>query len=105
MRRMIQGRLTKPPIRITMNRDLFSAGAGRAVFAGIEDTRVINPVRKVLADYVSTLLDLAMTCAMQTMVAARFGVRTAEGQLLAESHYLFAHGTANCMVYRLPGAS
>ena len=105
MRRMIQGRLTKPPIRITMDRDLFSAGAGRAVFAGIEDTRVTNPVRKVLADYVSTLLDLAMTCAMQTMVAARFSVRMAEGQLLAESHYLFAHGTANCMDYRLPGAS
>jgi len=81
MQRMIEGGLPKPPIGETMGFDLVSAGAGRAAFAGTAETRFLNPYGAVHGGYVATLLDSAMTCAVQTTVAAGFGVTTVEFKL------------------------
>ena len=81
MERMIEGRLPKPPIGLAMNFDLVSAGTGRAVFAGTAESRFLNPDGTVHGGYVATLLDSAMTCAVQTTAAAGFGVTTVEFKL------------------------
>jgi len=81
MERMIEGRLPKPPIGLAMNFDLVSAGTGRAVFAGTAESRFLNPYGTVHGGYVATLLDSAMTCAVQTTAAAGFGVTTVEFKL------------------------
>ena len=81
MERMIEGRLPKPPIGLAMNFDLVSAGTGRAVFAGTAESRFLNPYGTVHGGYVATLLDSAMTCAVQTTAATGFGVTTVEFKL------------------------
>lgn len=81
MERMIAGGLPKPPIGLAMDFDLVTAGMGRAIFAGTTDPRFLNPYGTVHGGYVATLLDSAMTCAVQTTAAAGFGVTTVEFKL------------------------
>ena len=78
MQRMIAGRLPRPPISVAMDFDLLAAAAGSALFAGTPGARFLNPYGTVHGGYVATLMDSAMTCAVQTTVGAGFGVTTVE---------------------------
>ncbi|NQV81091.1 MAG: PaaI family thioesterase [Alphaproteobacteria bacterium] len=78
IQRIIDGRLPRPPISVAMDFELATAGAGRAVFAGTPNGRFHNPYGTVHGGYVATLMDSAMTCAVQTTIAAGFGVTTVE---------------------------
>ncbi len=78
MQRMIEGRLPRPPISVAMEFVLLEASAGSAVFAGTPAGRYLNPYGTVHGGYVATLMDSAMTCAVQTTVGAGFGVTTVE---------------------------
>lgn len=78
MQRMIEGRLPRPPISVAMDFALLETSAGRAVFAGTPAGRYLNPYGTVHGGYVATLMDSAMTCAVQTTVGAGFGVTTVE---------------------------
>lgn len=78
MQRMIAGRLPRPPISVAMEFELLDVAPGSALFAGTPGGRFLNPYGTVHGGYVATLMDSAMTCAVQTTVGAGFGVTTVE---------------------------
>lgn len=98
---IIAGRLPRPPISLAMDFVLAEAEEGRAVFAGTPGEAFHNPYASVHGGYIATLMDSAMTCAVQTTVGAGFGVTTVEvkinfvkpvfadvGRLRAEAHVI-----------------
>jgi uncharacterized protein (TIGR00369 family) len=66
LRAMINGELPAPPITQTLGFELVEVEEGRAVFAGIPEMRHYNPIGVVHAGYAATLLDSALSCAVQS---------------------------------------
>jgi uncharacterized protein (TIGR00369 family) len=72
------GRLPPPPIAQTLGFTLTEVEEGRALFVGTPEFRLYNPIGSVHGGYIATLLDSAMSCAVQTMLPAGVGYTTVE---------------------------
>ncbi|GAC1641448.1 MAG: PaaI family thioesterase [Candidatus Dormibacteraceae bacterium] len=78
MHAVIAGKLPPPPIAATMDFKGAEAEEGRVVFAGQPGEFVYNPLGVVHGGYAMTLLDSAMGCAVQTMLAHGEGYTSLE---------------------------
>jgi uncharacterized protein (TIGR00369 family) len=78
LRGIAEGRLPPPPIAHFLGFGLVEVEEGRAVFAGTPDFRLYNPIGSVHGGYIATLLDSAMSCAVQTTLPAGMGYTTVE---------------------------
>ena len=72
------GLLPPPPIAHTLGFTLAEVEEGRALFTGTPDFRLYNPIGSVHGGYIATLLDSAMSCAVQTLLPAGSGYTTVE---------------------------
>jgi uncharacterized protein (TIGR00369 family) len=73
-----EGRLPPPPIAHHLGFTLTEVEEGRALFVGTPGFEVYNPIGSVHGGYIATLLDSAMSCAVQTTIPAGFGYTTVE---------------------------
>jgi uncharacterized protein (TIGR00369 family) len=78
LRTMIAGELPPPPIAETLGFRLSEVDQGRAVFHAVPAEYQYNPIGVVHGGVAATLLDSAMTCAIQTMLPAGVGCTTLE---------------------------
>jgi uncharacterized protein (TIGR00369 family) len=78
MQAMLAGRFPYPPITETLDFFLVEVDRGRAVFQGTPQTMHLNPMGTVHGGWYATLLDSAVGCAVQTMLAPGQAYTTAE---------------------------
>ena len=78
LRGIMEGRLPPPPIAHHLGFTLAEVEEGRALFVGTPGFEVYNPIGSVHGGYIATLLDSAMSCAVQTTIPAGFGYTTVE---------------------------
>jgi uncharacterized protein (TIGR00369 family) len=64
------GTVPYPPINETLDFYLLEVEKGRAVFQGRPSMKHYNPISTVHGGYHATLLDSAMACAVQSLIAA-----------------------------------
>ncbi|POF31586.1 PaaI family thioesterase [Roseibium marinum] len=64
--KMMAGDLPAPPIMAHMNITMKEFAEGRAVFAGMPAHQFLNPLGTVHGGWISTLIDTALSCAVQT---------------------------------------
>jgi uncharacterized protein (TIGR00369 family) len=72
------GRLPQPPIAHALHYRLADAEPGRAVFVLDPHELQYNPIGTVHGGVVATVLDSAMSCAVQSLLPAGVGYTTAE---------------------------
>ena len=75
---IFEGKLPSPPIAATMDFTGVEAEEGRVVFAGEAGEFLYNPIGVVHGGFAMTLLDSAMGCAVQTMLAQGEGYTSLE---------------------------
>ncbi len=78
IRAIFEGRLPPPPIAVTMDFTGAEAEEGRVVFVGEPREFLYNPIGVVHGGYAMTLMDSAMGCAVQTMLAQGEGYTSLE---------------------------
>jgi uncharacterized protein (TIGR00369 family) len=78
LRRIIDGRLPRPPITETLGFDLAEVSPGFALFTMTPQFRHYNPIGTVHGGVAATLLDSCMSCAVQTTIEAGLGYTTLE---------------------------
>ena len=78
MQALFEGRFPYPPIAETLDFFLVEAEKGRATFQGTPQTKHLNPMGTVHGGWYATLLDSAVGCAVQTMLAPGQAYTTAE---------------------------
>jgi uncharacterized protein (TIGR00369 family) len=78
IRAIFEGRLPPPPIAATMDFTGAEAEEGRVVFVGEPSEFLYNPIGVIHGGYAMTLLDSAMGCAVQTMLAQGEGYTSLE---------------------------
>ena len=78
LRRIVDGRLPRPPITETLGFDLAEVSPGFAVFTMTPQFRHYNPIGTVHGGVAATLLDSCMSCAVQTTIEAGLGYTTLE---------------------------
>lgn len=78
MNSVLDGKLPRPPIAATMDFTGTEAEEGRVVFVGEPREFHYNPLGVVHGGYAMTLLDSAMGCAVQTMLAQGEGYTSLE---------------------------
>jgi uncharacterized protein (TIGR00369 family) len=66
---IIAGTLPQPPISEVLGFHLTEAENGRAVFEGLPEFRLYNPIGSVHAGFAATLLDSALGCAIFSTIA------------------------------------
>lgn len=75
---LIEGRLPAPPISRLLSFFLVEASHGMAVFEGMPDEQMYNPLGSVHGGVAATLLDSAMGCAIHTTLKSGSGFTTLE---------------------------
>ena len=78
LRRVVDGRLPRPPITETLGFDLAEVSPGFALFTMTPQFRHYNPIGTVHGGVAATLLDSCMSCAVQTTIEAGLGYTTLE---------------------------
>jgi uncharacterized protein (TIGR00369 family) len=78
MRALLEGRFPYPPIAETLDFHLIEVSRGQAIFQGTPQNMHLNPMGTVHGGWYATLLDSAVGCAVQTMLAPGQGYTTAE---------------------------
>ena len=78
MKAVFEGRLPPPPIAATMDFAGAEAEEGRVVFVGEPREFLYNPIGVVHGGFAMTLLDSAMGCAVQTVLAQGEGYTSLE---------------------------
>jgi uncharacterized protein (TIGR00369 family) len=78
LRRIADGELPQPPICHTLGFRLAAVSKGCAVFTMTPAFKHYNPIGTVHGGVASTLLDSAMSCALQTNLEAGLGYITLE---------------------------
>ena len=78
LRRIVDGRLPRPPITETLGFDLEEVSPGFALFTMTPQFRHYNPIGTVHGGVAATLLDSCMSCAVQTTMQAGTGYTTLE---------------------------
>jgi uncharacterized protein (TIGR00369 family) len=76
--RIVRGQIPPPPIAKLLEIDVVEIGDGRATFEGTPGEQHYNPIGVVHGGYVTTLLDSAMGCAVETLQSAGTGYTTLE---------------------------
>jgi uncharacterized protein (TIGR00369 family) len=66
---IIAGKVPNPPISEVLNFHLKEAENGRAVFEGVPEQRLYNPIGTVHGGFAATLLDSALGCAIFSTLA------------------------------------
>ncbi|HEX7054808.1 MAG TPA: PaaI family thioesterase [Burkholderiales bacterium] len=80
LRAIRDGALPSPPIAELLGMRLVEVEEGRAVFECLPGEQHYNPIGVVHGGLAMTLLDSAMTCAVQTRAAAGSGFTTVEAK-------------------------
>lgn len=80
LRAVRDGELPPPPIALLLGMQLAEVEDGRAVFACLPGEQHYNPIGVVHGGLAMTLLDSAMTCAIQTRAQAGSGFTTVEAK-------------------------
>ena len=78
LQRLIDGHYPAPPIGQQLNFALSEVSEGRAVFRGLPGARHLNPLGSVHGGWAATILDSALACAVQTLLARGEAYTTAE---------------------------
>jgi uncharacterized protein (TIGR00369 family) len=78
MRAIIAGELPAPPIAVTLGFAIKEVEVGRVVFVGYPAEYQYNPIGVIHGGLAATLLDSAMSCAVQSMLPAGVGYTTLE---------------------------
>jgi uncharacterized protein (TIGR00369 family) len=78
MQALLEGRFPYPPIAETLDFHLVAVSRGQAIFQGTPQQKHLNPMGTVHGGWYATLLDSAVGCAVQTMLAPGQGYTTAE---------------------------
>jgi uncharacterized protein (TIGR00369 family) len=78
MKAVVSGELPPPPIMSTMGITGAEVEEGRAVFRGEAGEYLYNPIGVVHGGYALTMLDSALGCAVQTMLAQGEGYTSLE---------------------------
>lgn len=78
LQRIVDGLYPAPPMAALMNFTLTEVESGRAVFRGLPGERHLNPLGGVHGGWAATLMDSALGCAVQTMIARGEAYATAE---------------------------
>ena len=78
LRRMIEGLYPAPPMAGLMHFGLVEVEEGRAVFKGMPSERHLNPLGSVHGGWAATIMDSALGCCVQTVLARGEAYTTAE---------------------------
>ena len=78
LRAIISGDLPAPPIAKTLSFALVEADEGRAVFKGMPNENLLNPLGVIHGGWAATLMDSALGCAVQTTLKPGEAYTTAE---------------------------
>ncbi|WP_054308789.1 PaaI family thioesterase [Mesorhizobium sp. 1M-11] len=78
LRRVIDGRYPAPPMAYQLSFALTEAEEGRVVFRGMPNEKHLNPMGGVHGGWAATLLDSALGCVVQTLLAKGEAYATAE---------------------------
>lgn len=78
LQRIIDGKYPAPPIGAQLNYGLTEVSEGRAVFRGLPGERHLNPLGGVHGGWAATILDSALACAVQTLLAPGEAYTTVE---------------------------
>src|SRR5215469_1305674 len=78
MRAIVAGELPPPPIAVTLGFALKEVEEGRVVFVGYPAEYQYNPIGTVHGGLAATLLDSAMSCAVQSTLPVGVGYTTLE---------------------------
>jgi uncharacterized protein (TIGR00369 family) len=78
LQRLIDRKYPAPPIGARLNFALSEVSEGRAVFRGLPSERHLNPLGGVHGGWAATLLDSALACSVQTLLAKGEAYTTAE---------------------------
>ncbi|MGD9913564.1 MAG: PaaI family thioesterase [Rhizobiaceae bacterium] len=78
LQRIIDGLYPAPPIGAQLSYGLTEVGEGRAVFRGVPSEKYLNPLGSVHGGWAATLLDSALACAVQTLLAKGEAYTTVE---------------------------
>ncbi len=81
IRGIFEGTLPKPPITATMGIDEGTAEEGTVTFKGEPGEYLYNPIGVVHGGFAMTILDSAMSCAVQTTLAAGEAYTTLEAKV------------------------
>ena len=78
LQRMARGELPSPPIAQTLDFVLVEAERGAIAFQGTPKADYYNPLGTIHGGYVTTLLDSALACSVQSVLDAGVGLTTIE---------------------------
>lgn len=78
LQRLIDGHYPAPPIGERLNFGLTEVSEGRAVFRGLPGERHLNPLGSVHGGWTGTIMDSALACAVQTLLAKGEAYTTVE---------------------------
>lgn len=78
LQRIIDGHYPAPPIGERLNFGLTEVSEGRAVFRGLPGERHLNPLGSVHGGWTGTIMDSALACAVQTLLAKGEAYTTVE---------------------------
>lgn len=78
LQRMLDGHYPAPPIGAQLSFALTEVSEGRAVFRGVPSEKHLNPLGVVHGGWAATVLDSALGCAVQTLLAKGEAYTTAE---------------------------
>lgn len=78
LQRVVDRKYPAPSIGARLNYGLVEVSEGRAVFRGVPGERHLNPLGGVHGGWAATLLDSALACAVQTLLARGEAYTTAE---------------------------
>jgi uncharacterized protein (TIGR00369 family) len=78
LRRVADGTYPAPPIGGQLGFAIHEVSEGRAVFRGVADERHLNPLGGVHGGWTATIMDSALACAVQTLLARGEAYTTAE---------------------------
>lgn len=78
LEKLQSGELPRPPFSETMDMVLTELSPGVAVFTATPDLKFYNAIGCIHGGYISTMLDSAMACAIQTKLAAGIAFTTLE---------------------------
>ncbi|MBO6539032.1 MAG: PaaI family thioesterase [Rhizobiaceae bacterium] len=78
LQRVADGTYPAPPIGGQLNFSLYEVSEGRAVFRGVANKKHLNPLGSVHGGWTATIMDSALACAVQTLLAKGEAYTTAE---------------------------
>ncbi|MGI6852876.1 PaaI family thioesterase [Mesorhizobium sp. 1B3] len=78
LQRMVDRKYPAPSIGARLNFALTEVSEGRAVFRGLPGERHLNPLGAVHGGWAATILDSALACSVQTLLAKGEAYTTAE---------------------------